>query len=93
MKLTLTAQALQDGLAAREWYGEFDAGTAGPFSNALDRALALLLEYPHVGPPLDDVYRSLAVKDYPYRVVYAVDGETIRVAAIAHTSRKPRYWE
>jgi hypothetical protein len=31
--------------------------------------------------------------DFPYVLPYLVRDETIFVLAVAHTSRKPRYWE
>lgn len=42
--------------------------------------------------PSDVPVRHAAVRRFPYRVAYLVIGEAIRILAIAHTRRKPRYW-
>jgi hypothetical protein len=29
---------------------------------------------------------------FPYRLIYRVEGEEIRIYAVAHVRRKPGYW-
>lgn len=36
--------------------------------------------------------RSARVKDFRYRIYFVERSDTIRIIAIAHTSRRPRYW-
>ena len=34
----------------------------------------------------------MLVQQFPYGVIYAVEGRTIYVAAVMHVKRKPGYW-
>lgn len=38
-------------------------------------------------------FRRYLVHQFPYAVIYAVEGRTIYIAAIMHLKRKPGYWE
>ncbi|MGQ0847085.1 MAG: type II toxin-antitoxin system RelE/ParE family toxin [Sporichthyaceae bacterium] len=44
------------------------------------------------GLPGDVPVRSAPVRRFPYRIVYLVHDDAIRVLAVAHTRREPRYW-
>jgi plasmid stabilization system protein ParE len=37
-------------------------------------------------------HRQLPLSRYPYAVVYTVSDDEVKVMAIAHGKRKPRYW-
>jgi plasmid stabilization system protein ParE len=52
----------------------------------------LLLQFPHVGPPVRGRFRRMMLKTFPYQLVYRVDGEEIRIFAVAHLKRRPGYW-
>ena len=43
-------------------------------------------------PPRRGLIRSARVCRVPYRVVYVVHDEMVRVLAVAHIRREPRYW-
>ena len=45
------------------------------------------------GRRLSREYRRVLVSRFPYIVVYEMRPDEIAVAAIAHTSREPGYWE
>jgi toxin ParE1/3/4 len=36
--------------------------------------------------------RKLPLGRFPYTLVYRIDGDTVRVLAFMHQSRKPEYW-
>jgi hypothetical protein len=36
--------------------------------------------------------RRYLVQQFPYGLIYAVQGDTIYVAAVMHLKRKPGYW-
>lgn len=40
----------------------------------------------------EPVVRSKGVADFPYRVVYDVEGEVLVVVTVAHAKRRPGYW-
>ena len=65
---------------------------AAKFELALERALQSISMNPHSHPKLDDHHRFCSLRRYPYLVIFRVDGEQIRVVAIAHSRRRPGYW-
>jgi hypothetical protein len=39
-----------------------------------------------------DRTRMLTLYDFPYSLIYRIQGDEIRVIAVAHHSRRPGYW-
>jgi len=40
----------------------------------------------------EPIVRSKGVHDFPYRVVFFVQGDKLIIVAVAHTKRRPGYW-
>ena len=49
-------------------------------------------ELPSLGERLDSVHRRVPLQRFPYAIIFRCDEEIIRVVAVAHRRRKPRYW-
>ena len=85
--------------AARElaadvrYCNERHPGRGQRFAEAVERTLALIVEFPLAFPVLyaPDI-RSAKVARFPYRVVYVIVGPNIDVVAVAHAKRRPGYW-
>ena len=78
---------------AVRWYVD----AAGPsvadaFEHELDAAVQLLLRFPLLGTPGRGASRRLRLHGFPYTLHYRLDGELIRILALAHQSRRPGYW-
>jgi plasmid stabilization system protein ParE len=58
----------------------------------VDHALQLLMEFPRLGAPLVDDIRRFSLRRFPYRLVYRIEGEELRIYAVAHVRRRPGYW-
>jgi len=58
----------------------------------VDRGLQLIGEHPEAWSVIEPDIRRFALQDFPYGIIYIVEDPTIRVVAIAHTSRRPGYW-
>ena len=85
--------------AARElsadvrYYDEKYPGRGQRFAEAVERTLALIMEFPLAFPVLyDPDIRSAKVVRFPYRIVYVVVASNIDVVAVAHAKRRPGYW-
>jgi toxin ParE1/3/4 len=68
------------------------------FLDAVDAAIDQILDLPHSGSAVprmatDLAVRRIAVKRFPYHVIYLETNAQIRVLAIAHDRRKPGYWK
>lgn len=79
------------------WYGDREAGLGDRFETEVLAAIDESADTPETWPVrpgwdrLPEV-RSKGVQDFPYRVVYFVEGELLRIVAIAHAKRRPGYW-
>lgn len=76
-----------------ERYERQREGRGQRFLSAVDTILALVERMPETFPVLRAPrVRAAKVSRFPYRVVYVLDGETIRVLAVAHGRRRAGYW-
>ncbi len=86
-------QAQRELLDATQWYLD-DGGpaVAEQFEWAVHRALRLLAFMPRLGRAGYEGTRTWHLKDFPFTLVYRVQGSAIVVIAVAHQSREPGYW-
>lgn len=78
--------------AALAWYLARSARAADGFEAAFERALESIVANPQLYPLYDDRHRFCLLRRYPYSIIYRVDGDQIRVVAVAHSRRLPGYW-
>lgn len=93
MKATFNPAARQDLVEAARWYAD-EAGAlrADDFKREAQRSLKLIVEHPALGSPAASGTRGLPIHRYPYSVIYRIEGDSLRVLAVAHHSRRPGYW-
>lgn len=78
---------------ATRWYLDVAGPTiAEAFEREIDAAVRLLLRFPGLGAPGPRASRKLRLDGFPYTLHYQLDGELIRILALAHQSRRPGYW-
>ena len=80
-----------------EWYDDREFGVGGRFADAVRAAIDATLDAPAAwaiwpGWDREPVVRSKGVNDFPYRVVYFVEGDLVTILAVAHSKRRPGYW-
>jgi toxin ParE1/3/4 len=96
-RLRFDQRAVEEFIAAVDWYEDRLAGLGREFINAVDRAVERLVENPGLGGPVPGVdpelgTRRLLLQKFPYSVVYLESGMEITVVAVAHGHRRPGYW-
>jgi hypothetical protein len=47
---------------------------------------------PHIGEPIGHGLRRFPLKRFPFALLYRVDGERLRIIAVAHRRQRPGYW-
>ena len=66
------------------------------FLKEFDRVMALIEEYPLVGPQWPGLdaqgVRKASLARFPFSVAYVVLESRILILAVAHASRRPGYW-
>lgn len=83
---------------AGRWYESRRPGLGLEFFDAVDATLRKITDFPDAGElvpriPRELPVRRLAVKRFPYHVVYLEMPQTLRILAIAHDRQKPGYWK
>jgi len=73
-------------------YDQERAGLGDEFLNEVQRAVSFLIDHPQLGRSVRKNRRVLVLKKFPYRLVYDIDINGIRIIAVAHQSRRSDYW-
>lgn len=93
LRLELHPAAAEEVEEAHGWYQrEASIKIAGAFIDELDRAFDAIREMPNTWPSYLQGMRRFVLRRFPFTVVYRIDGDTVRVIAVAHQRRKPAYW-
>lgn len=94
MKYWLHPEAENDLRDAAGFYREHaGAILSQAFLTEFERTARMLLRYPMLGAQWRQDKRRFIMRRFPYSVIYSVSGEEIRIWAIAHHSRRPRFWQ
>ena len=92
-RISLSEEAQADADSAIDWYiGEGAFIAADDFINEVERALGLLQQFPALGAGGTQKARSFPLHGFPYSLIYRLQGDTLRVIAVAHHNRRPSYW-
>ena len=92
-EIRFLSEATVEYEVAINFYRESRTGIDVDFQDHFERALQIIKDHPQSGSPRRNSNKRLMfVGKYPYQIVYRIDGETILIIAIAHTSRRPGYW-
>ena len=56
------------------------------------RVVVLLCDTPGIGAAIDPLRRQFPLRRFPFRVIYRVSGDTLRILALAHRRQRPGFW-
>lgn len=92
------AEASEELADAATWYEQQRPGLSDRFLGAVEASVARIGAWPEAAPLVaglgdDQSVRLAPVRRFPYRLVYLVHEDVVRVLAVAHNRRKPRYWQ
>jgi plasmid stabilization system protein ParE len=95
VKPLLISEAASLELAeAIHWYEERRPGWGGRLFDAVTHAIEVIEAHPEIGSsrPSRTPTRQLAVRGFPYLLVYRDRGHDLYAVAFAHAKRRPGYW-
>lgn len=97
MNITWHPEAQAEFEADVDWYDEREVGLGDRFEHHVVVAVGAAADDPtawRMWPGWDrrPAVRTKGVTDFPYRVVYFVDGALLTIVAVAHAKRCPGYW-
>ncbi len=88
--------ALADLDAAGEWYDEQVLGLSLELLDAVQEAIGLIearpLAWQRDDWASDRNLRRFVMRRFPFSIVYEVTELEVRIVAVAHFRRNPRYW-
>lgn len=79
--------------ATRFYKREAGVGLARRFLAEFERVANLVEGNPGVGTPTGDDRRSFPFVNFPYSIIYKLDGNGIRILAVRHQNRDPAHGE
>jgi plasmid stabilization system protein ParE len=97
LPVRFSAEARSEFEDAAAWYEQQRPGLGYAFIDAVDATITLLVDWPLSGAPIDGLGADLEVRRapvsrFPYHLAYLVADDHLRVLAVAHDRRRPRYW-
>ena len=93
MKVEFFPAAEQELVEAAEDYEAKARGLGSDFIQEVERVCGVLTGLPSLGEKLDTIHRRIPLRRFPYALIFRRNGDTIRIVAVAHRRRKPRYWQ
>jgi plasmid stabilization system protein ParE len=84
--------ARKEFLKDARWYGERSPEAAENFIAELRAAVELICSDPERFQPIGGGARVFRLKQYPHHVIYLVVNQTVFIAVVGHTKRRPGYW-
>lgn len=85
-------EARRDYDEAFDWYLEQSQPTSVAFAFAIRDTIAKIAEDPNRFARVGKLHRECGVDGFPFRIVFQVFDDHIRVIAISHASRRRFYW-
>jgi plasmid stabilization system protein ParE len=79
--------------AALAWYHARSQQAADRFEAEVERVLGSVAANPAMFPLYDDEHRFATLRRFPFSVVYQVLPDGVCVIALAHSRRRPGYWQ
>jgi plasmid stabilization system protein ParE len=94
VKLRLFPAAIRDLKELRAYIAADDPAASVSVSARLGKAIALIAEKPSIGRPTPQrPIREWAVPGLPYLIPYRIEGDTVEILRVWHTSReRPLEW-
>ena len=78
---------------AAAWYETQQEGLGRGFLTRLEQAAQTILQNPNRWRRITGNYRRCLLKQFPYGIIYRVEGDAVFVAAVMDLHRKPGYWK
>jgi len=93
LEITLHEDADEEFKAAIRFYQSRESGLGQILLERISEGFEFILTNPLANQILFDDFRRHLIRQFPYSIVYRVEGDRIFVLAMAHWSRRPGYWK
>jgi toxin ParE1/3/4 len=91
-------EALEEYEDAVAYYEQLRPGLGASFILELDQVIAITLEFPEIGAPVDGAPVELGIRRrvlprFGVEMDYVVSDDTLVIIAVFHGRRRPGYWK
>ena len=93
MRVVSHPEAGEELEAAALWYEERQAGLGEVFLNQFENTLRRIVALPERWRKIRGENRRLNFRQFPYAVIYSMQGEVLYIKAVMHLHRRPFYWK
>lgn len=92
MTIRFVEEAQREFLDAISYYEDAQDGLGRRFKDEVDRSILRIADQPELYRLRHGGYRRINLRVFPYYLPFVVRKQTLWILAVAHGSRKPRYW-
>lgn len=92
MKIEFLPEAGEELREAARYYEGEAAGVGMAFIAAVHKAVDEVLEFPFAAQVHRAGIRKKVLRHFSYNLFYAIEADTIVIAAVAHQRKRPNYW-
>lgn len=85
--------ARSEFLIAVQYYEECQKGLGRRFRLGVESALDQIAKAPFRYRTIRAPFKRYLMHKFPYAVIYSIEPDHIRIIAVAHTKRKPGFWQ
>ncbi len=93
MRVLFHVDADAEMAEAAQYYEKRTIGLGDAFLDAVEDAIKKVVAEPEGCGLVGNGLRQKLLQRFPYSLLYAVDGDRIRIVAVAHHKRRPGYWQ
>jgi plasmid stabilization system protein ParE len=92
MTVRFVHEARQEFLDAIRYYEDAELGLGMRFRVVLETMVRHLRDHPEIYRVRSADQRRINLRTFPFYLPFIIRGDTVWVLAVAHESRRPRYW-
>ena len=89
-KLVIKEEAADEISEAFTWYEDQKMGLGSALIDVLEDYLDLIQTNPQLYQIRSGTERAAVIRKFPYKIIYRIEGNTVVVFSVFHTSRKPK---
>jgi toxin ParE1/3/4 len=93
MRVVSHPEADEELEAAALWYEERQPGLGEVFLDQFEHTLHRAVAEPERWRKIRGDNRKLNFQQFPYAIIYSVQGEVLHLKAVMHLRRRPFYWK
>ena len=91
-RLAFRPDAAAEALEAYRWYEMQSEGLGERFRDHVDECIGRILKNPELFEVVYKQYRRAIVRDFPYAIFYACQGDAVTIHSVFHSAQNPRKW-